>query len=322
MAASAAGTFAFGDSGESKLAFDVAVTNVEPLAKRFNQPLAGSAQIVGEATGPASNLTITGTLGGNRLQYGTRLDALTLKSLYTVQLPDFDFDRAKVQADTGATFMTIAGHNFPRVTARAAYDNKQLEFEGKLEEERRSLGLGGNVAVSSGARRASSARARLHRRPDAVVDAAGPGSDGALRERLGDAREFRAAAGRSTPDSGRHGGDGRRVLEPSQRSQRAARQRAGAGHQRADAGQPIAHGRAECDRRHSRHPHQSSRAVRLLDHRWKGRGRRLQLLCGQGELLGARGRCGRPPRAVRLRGVDGRRHHPCSERARRHGANR
>ena len=145
MAASAAGTFAFGDSGESKLAFDVAVTNVEPLAKRFNQPLAGSAQIVGEATGPASNLTITGTLGGNRLQYGTRLDALALKSLYTVQVPDFDFDRAKVQADTGATFMTIAGHNFPRVTARAAYDNKQLEFEGKLEDERRSLGLGGNV---------------------------------------------------------------------------------------------------------------------------------------------------------------------------------
>ncbi len=143
--ASAAGTFAFGETGESNLAFDVAVTNVDPLAKRFNRPVAGSAHIVGEAKGPASNLTITGALGANRLRYGTNLDALTLNSKYTVQLPNFDIEQARIQSDTGATFMTIAGHNLPRVTAKAVYEKHQLDFEAMLEEERRSLGLGGNV---------------------------------------------------------------------------------------------------------------------------------------------------------------------------------
>jgi hypothetical protein len=143
--ASAAGTFAFGETGESNLAFDVAVTNVDPLAKRFNRPVAGSAHIVGEATGPAANLTIAGTLGGNRLRYGTNLDALTLNSKYTVQLPNFEFERARIQADSAATFMTIAGRNFPRVTAKTVYEQQQLDFDTFVDEERRSLGLGGNV---------------------------------------------------------------------------------------------------------------------------------------------------------------------------------
>jgi autotransporter translocation and assembly factor TamB len=143
--ATVAGTLAFGDAGESKLAYDVAVTNLEPLAKRFDQPLAGSAHVVGDASGPAANLTIVGKLGANRLQYGTNLDALTANSSYTVQLPNFDIQQSRIQADTSATFVTVAGRNLPRVTAKTAYEKHALQFETMVEEERRSLGLGGNV---------------------------------------------------------------------------------------------------------------------------------------------------------------------------------
>jgi hypothetical protein len=122
VAASAAGVFAFGDAGESNLAFDVAVTNLDPLARRFDRPVAGSAHIVGEAKGPVSNMTIAGTFGANRLRYGTNLDALTLKSEYTVQLPDFDIERARIEAETDGTFVTIAGRNLPRVTAKTVYE--------------------------------------------------------------------------------------------------------------------------------------------------------------------------------------------------------
>ena len=90
LKASVAGTFALGDTGESKFAYDIAVTNLEPLAKRFDQPLAGSAHIVGEASGPAANLTLVGKLGANRLRYSTTVEALTANSTYTVQLPNFD----------------------------------------------------------------------------------------------------------------------------------------------------------------------------------------------------------------------------------------
>jgi hypothetical protein len=138
--ASAAGTLALGEAGESKLAYDVAVTNLEPLAKRFNQPLAGSAHVVGDATGPAANLTIVGKLGANRVRYGTTADALTAASTYTVQLTDFDIARARIQADTTATFVTIAGNSLPRVTAKTSYENNELQFDTMFEEERRSLG--------------------------------------------------------------------------------------------------------------------------------------------------------------------------------------
>ncbi len=143
--ASAAGTLALGATGESKLAYDVAVTNLEPIAKRFNRPLAGSAHVVGEASGPAASLTFSGKFGANRLRYSTRVDALTANSTYTVQLPDFDIQQGRIQADTTATFVTIAGQHLPRVTAKTVYEENQLQFDTTLEEERRSLGLGGNV---------------------------------------------------------------------------------------------------------------------------------------------------------------------------------
>ncbi|RPI52516.1 MAG: hypothetical protein EHM55_16330, partial [Acidobacteria bacterium] len=143
--ASAAGIFAFGDTGTSSLAFDVAVTNVEPLAKRFNRPVAGSAHLVGEATGPASNTTIAGTFGAYRLRYGTNVDALTVKSEYTVQLQGFDFERARIEADTDATFVTIAGRHLPHVTAKTVYQQQQLLFDANFAEEARAVAVGGNV---------------------------------------------------------------------------------------------------------------------------------------------------------------------------------
>ncbi len=143
--ASAAGTLALGETGESKLSYDVAVTNLEPLAKRFDKPFAGSAHIVGEASGPAANLTLAGKLGANRLRYGTNVDALTANSTYTAQLPNFDIEQGKVQAETTATFVTLAGQSFPRLTAKTDYEKNELQFDTTVEEERRSLGLGGRV---------------------------------------------------------------------------------------------------------------------------------------------------------------------------------
>jgi len=145
LKATAAGTLAFGDTGVSKFAYDVAVTNLEPLAKRFEKPFAGSAHIVGEASGPASNLTLAGKFGANRLRYSTNLDALTANSTYTVQLPNFDIEQAHIQAETAATFVTVAGRHLPRVTAKTDYEKNELRFDTQIDEERRSLGLGGNV---------------------------------------------------------------------------------------------------------------------------------------------------------------------------------
>jgi autotransporter translocation and assembly factor TamB len=143
--ATANGTLAMGSTGASDLKYDVSVTDIEPLAKRFNQDAAGAAHLVGQASGPASKTTMTGTLDGHRLRYGANVDALTANSKYTLELPEFDFARARIQADTAGGFVTIYGYNLPRVTAQTTYQSNDLQFKTLFEEQTRSLGVGGNV---------------------------------------------------------------------------------------------------------------------------------------------------------------------------------
>ena len=145
LQASAVGRLAIGDSGRSDLHYDIALTNLEPLAKRFNQSLIGAAHVVGNAKGPASDLQLDGTLAANRLRYGTSVEALTANTTYEVRLPEFDVEQASVRAETEATFVSMAGYNLPRVTAKTGYERNDLQFDVRLEEERRSVGFGGNA---------------------------------------------------------------------------------------------------------------------------------------------------------------------------------
>ena len=117
-----------------------------------------------------------------------------------MQLPDFDIQQARIQADTVATFVTIAGRNLPRVTAKTVYEKNQLQFDTMVEEERRSLGLGGNVVFHPD-------HDELHLRALNLTVGktqwALPQGQEATREvleRFGDAREFRAAARRAASD--------------------------------------------------------------------------------------------------------------------------
>ena len=83
---------------------------------------------------------MAGTLDANRLQYGTNVDALTANSKYTVELPNFDFEQARIQADTAGDVRDDCGHNLPRVTAQTTYKSNQLQFTARFEEQTRSLG--------------------------------------------------------------------------------------------------------------------------------------------------------------------------------------
>jgi hypothetical protein len=143
----AKGTLAIGDTGQSDLQYDLAITDLGPVGKRFDQPLAGSAHVVGKATGPGSQLTFEGTVDANRFAYSTNVDALAAKATYTVTLPHMDVDQAKIQADTIATFATVGGMKLPRVTAKTTYVNHELTFDTSFEEETRSLAAAGRMVI-------------------------------------------------------------------------------------------------------------------------------------------------------------------------------
>jgi autotransporter translocation and assembly factor TamB len=147
LSATAKGTLALGDTGRSDFQYDVAVTDLAPLGKRFNRPLTGAAHLEGQGTGPASELTFNGSVDANRFAYGTTLDALTAKSTYKATLPNMDVEQARIQADTTATFVTLAGENLPRVSIKTTYADHELTFDSSLEQDTRSLAAGGRVLI-------------------------------------------------------------------------------------------------------------------------------------------------------------------------------
>ena len=322
--ASAAGTLALGETGESKLSYDVAVTNLEPLAKRFDKPFAGSAQIVGEASGPAANLTIAGKLGANRLQYGTNVDALTANSTYTVQLPNFDIEQAQ---HSGRHRRDVRHRSpaskFPRVTAKTDYEKNELQFDTTVEEERRSLGLGGNVVFHPDHDELHLRALNLTVGPDAVGAAARTGSrlrstrnDSVTLEnfvlRRGTQRVSAAgtvAIGASSANLANNLNARLDNVQVQDINELLLGNRSLAG---------VLNASAEIRGTRNDPVVESDFAVTRRD----GRRGEVQRAHRQGELRGARGRCRRPSRAEPCRRVDGRRHSSRPERARRDRANR
>ena len=229
------------------------MTNLEPLAKRFNKPFAGSAHVVGEASGPASNLTLAGKLGANRLRYGTNVDALTANSTYTVTAPEFRYRAGDAFRPTrSATFVTIAGQNLPRVTAKTAYEKNELQFDTMVEEERRSLGLGGNVLFHPDHDELHLRALEPHGGPDAVGAAAGQEAIAQYSNDSVTLENFVLQRGTQRVTAAGTVAIGASIGQSREQPERPARQRAGAGHQRAAPRQSLARRRAQCERGDSR----------------------------------------------------------------------
>ena len=117
------------------------------LGARFGTPVAGSANLEGTISGPRRRLTTTGTLKASRLKYGDSFDALTLQSRYDATLPDLQIDQLAVRADSQGTFLKVAGQDITQFSARTSYQQKQVEFQGRIEQQQRALDVGGNLLM-------------------------------------------------------------------------------------------------------------------------------------------------------------------------------
>jgi autotransporter translocation and assembly factor TamB len=129
----ASGPIALDQSGQSNVKYHVASTNLQNLGKLVNQPLAGSVVLDGTLTGNASSLQTTGSMDGSNIGYQTH-KALDLNSTYKVTVPDLQFARAEVSAETKGTFVQIGGIQINALTATTNYANKTVSFQAHLVE--------------------------------------------------------------------------------------------------------------------------------------------------------------------------------------------
>ena len=130
----ASGPIALDQAGQTNVKYHVAATNLATLGKLANQPdLSGSAVLDGNVTGNASALRIAGKLDGSNIAYQNN-KALDLNSGYTVTVPDLQFARANVQAQTTGTFIQTAGLQIQTLTANTTYANQTLNFQTHVAE--------------------------------------------------------------------------------------------------------------------------------------------------------------------------------------------
>ncbi|MGE0450410.1 MAG: translocation/assembly module TamB domain-containing protein [Vicinamibacterales bacterium] len=144
--ATAEGTLVLNETGESDLRFHVDSPRIQEIAALFELPLSGIVKVEGRVAGNRAELQASGNLVANGLEYDEN-GALMLNTDYRVRVPDLDVDRASVDADAEATFVTIAGQNINEVTAQATYARREVQFRATAEQPERTLAAGGAVVL-------------------------------------------------------------------------------------------------------------------------------------------------------------------------------
>lgn len=142
----ASGTLALNDRGQSNFTVHADTPRLEELGALVDVPVSGIAKVGAVVTGNRPELQARGTLSSDGLKYQEN-GALSVDSTFTARIPDLDAQRAAVEADTTATFVTLAGQNINEVGARVRYADRQAEFHVTAAQPQRNLEAGGSVVL-------------------------------------------------------------------------------------------------------------------------------------------------------------------------------
>jgi hypothetical protein len=140
------GTLALNETGQSNFKLHADSPSLEEIGKLVNQPLAGIGKVDATVTGNKRELQATGNVTGDGFKYGEN-GALTASSDFTASVPNLEWADASVDANTHATFVTVAGQNINELDAKTTYRQKELGFDATAKQPERSLTAAGSVLM-------------------------------------------------------------------------------------------------------------------------------------------------------------------------------
>ena len=143
----ASGRLALDQTSASNLKYHVEAIDLGELGGLAGQKdLAGSAVLDGTITGNARSLQTSGALDGSNLGYGENT-ALDVNSKYSATVPDLEFKKAHVEADTSATFVKAGKLQLNAVTAKTTFEGERLQFKTNVKEQQRELDATGELIL-------------------------------------------------------------------------------------------------------------------------------------------------------------------------------
>jgi autotransporter translocation and assembly factor TamB len=141
---SARGTLALGETGSSNLTFHADSPRLAEIATLFDLPVSGIASVDGTLTGNGTELQATGKLTADDVAYQDN-SALTLSASYTAKVPELDFKRASVDADSKATFVKVADQQIDELAGKTTYVDQRLGFDLNASQPQRSASAAGSL---------------------------------------------------------------------------------------------------------------------------------------------------------------------------------
>lgn len=140
----AQGTLALGETGSSHLTFHADSPRLAEISRLFDLPLSGIGSIDGTVTGNGTELQATGKLTGDDVTYQDNT-ALTVSASYTAKVPELDFRRASVDADSKATFVKVADQQIDELNGKTTYVDQRLAFDLTASQPHRSASAAGSL---------------------------------------------------------------------------------------------------------------------------------------------------------------------------------
>jgi hypothetical protein len=140
------GAIALNDSGASNLTLHADTTSLDRVGEIIGQALKGSLVVDATVTGNARELKADGKLTGSNVGHGES-EALSLTSTFAASIPDLQWDRARVEANSTATFLEIGGQKINELAVDTRYSQSRLDFKGTAKEGVRQLAAGGWVVI-------------------------------------------------------------------------------------------------------------------------------------------------------------------------------
>ena len=151
--ANVSGTAALGSTGESALKVELSSDDLRSIGDIIDRPISGAAELTAEVTGPPAHPHATGTLSGRSVAYGDTATALTMNTTFVADMPNRNVSELAVNATTESAFLKAGGFEFIRATVSSDWAHDELVVDGQLEEEQRTVGLTGVLALQEKARR-------------------------------------------------------------------------------------------------------------------------------------------------------------------------
>ena len=142
----AQGQVSLTNSGSSSLTYQLHAADLSQVGRIIEQPLTGGAVVDGKVSGNRGDLRLSGTLDGSHLEYGGN-GALDVNSTFSVHVPDLDAARARVEAETKATFVKAGAITVQEVTAKTTYAEKRVGFDAIVNDQGRQLEARGDAIL-------------------------------------------------------------------------------------------------------------------------------------------------------------------------------